>query len=114
MYKNKTFQPLLLVIFMALTAISCIREDEGDCEVAVRFVCTYNILSADALIKQVDEVTLCVFGNDGILSHQYSNIITSSSPVIRLTDLKSGNYHFFAWAQSKHVISDQSYFLFLR
>ena len=110
MYKNKTFQPLLLAVFMAIITFSCIREDEGDCGVTVRFAYTYNILSADALIKQVDEVTLCVFGNDGILSQEHSNIITASSPVIRLTDLSSGNYHFVAWAQSKLVISDQSYF----
>ena len=109
MYKNKPFQSLWFAVLMALLTFSCIRENEGNCGVTVRFVYTYNILSADAFKNQVDEVTLYIFDNDGILVQQCAH--TASSPVIRLTDLRSGNYSFVAWAQSKQTTSDQSHFL---
>ena len=87
------------------------KDDDGDCGVTVRFAYTYNILSADALKKQVDEVSLYIFGEDGILVKQFINAITPLNYYfIRLTDLRSGNYHFVACAQSKHITSDQSYF----
>jgi len=68
---------------------------------------TYNILFADAFKKQVDEVTLYIFDIDVVFVKKCTNAL--SSPVIRLTDLRSGNYHFVACAQSKQITSDQSY-----
>ena len=109
--KNIVFMPLLLAVLMALMT-SCVREDEGDCGVTVRFFYTHNILSANTLKNQVDEVSLYVFDEDGILVRQHTNITTQlfNNFIVRLTDLKSGNYQLVAWAQSKHIMSDQSYF----
>ena len=107
MYQNKTFKSLLLSVFMAFIISSCAKENEGNC-VTIRFVYTYNILSADALKNQVDEITLYVFDNNGILVKQCTH--DASSPIIRLTDLRNGYYHFVARAQSKHITSEQSYF----
>ena len=110
--KNKTFLSLLTAIFMVFFTTSCIREDEGDCGVTVRFVYDYNILSANAFEDQADKVALYIFGDDGILVRQYTNddIPISGNSIIRLTDLKNGNYRFVAWAQSKHIASEQSNF----
>ena len=108
MDKNKTYLPLLLVVLMVIATFSCISENDDDCGITVRFAYNHNILSADALRNQVDEVTLYIFDNNGILAQQYTN--AASSPIIRLADLKSGHYHFVAWAQSNHITSDQSYF----
>ena len=108
--KNKAYISLLLTVFMVLIT-SCIKEDAGDCGIAVRFMYTHNILSANALKSQVDEVSLYIFGEDDILVKHYANATTPLvDDFIRLTDLKSGNYHFVALAQSKHITSDQSYF----
>ena len=108
MYKIKTCQRLWLVVLAAFIISSCKKEIEGNCGVTVRFVYTYNILSADALKNQVDEVTLYVFDNNGILVQQCTN--AASLPVIRLTDLRNGNYRFIAWAQSKYITLEQSFF----
>ena len=108
MYQNKTFNSLLLAVFMAFIISSCKKEIAGSCGVTVRFLYTYNILSADALKNQVDEITLYVFDNNGILVQQCTH--DASSPIIRLTDLRNGYYHFVARAQSKHITSEQSYF----
>ena len=108
MYKNKTYKRLWLVVLAAFIISSCKKEIEGNCGVTVMLVYTYNILSADALKNQVDEVTLYVFDYNGILVQQCTN--AASLPVIRVTDLRNGTYRFVAWAQSKHVTSEQSYF----
>ena len=109
--KNITYKFLLIAVFAIFTLSSCVKDDDGDCGVTVRFAYTYNILSADALKKQVDEVSLYIFSEDGILVKQFINTITPLNYYfIRLTDLRSGNYHFVACAQSKHITSDQSYF----
>jgi Protein of unknown function (DUF1812). len=106
--KSNTCVPLLLAIFILS---SCIKENEDNCGVTVRFAYTYNIMSANALKSQVDEVSLYVFDEDSILVRQHTNVSTSLiNDFIRLTDLRSGNYHFVACAQSKHITSDQSYF----
>jgi len=109
---NIAYQPLLAVIFLLFITTSCIREDDGNCGINVRFVYDYNILSANAFEDQVDQVTLYVFGEDGILVRQYTEnpTLLNNGFNIRLTDLKRGNYHFVAWAQSKHITSDQSFF----
>ena len=109
--KNKAYISLLLAVLMVFVIPSCVREDDGDCGVIVRFAYTYNVLSANAIRDQVDEVSLYIFGKDDILVQQHTNVtepLTNGS--IRLTDLRSGNYHFVAVAQSKHITSDQSYF----
>ena len=108
MYKNKTFKSLLIAVLATLIISSCKKEIEGNCGTTVRLVYTYNILSVDALKNQVDEVTLYIFDHNGILVKQCTHDV--SSPIIRLSDLKNGNYHFVAWAQSKHITSEQSYF----
>jgi len=107
LYKKKTFKSLLLAIFMVFIISSCTKGNEDNC-VAIRLVYTHNILSADALKNQVDEVTLYVFDSNGILVQQCTHDV--SSPIIRLTDLRNGNYCFVARAQSKHFTSEQSYF----
>ena len=108
--KNKAHMPLLLAVLIVVIT-SCVREDEGDCGVVVRFAYTHNVLSADALGSQIDEASLYIFGEDGILVKQCSNTTAPlTDGFIRLTDLRSGNYHFVALAQSKHITSVQSYF----
>ena len=105
--------PLLLAVFMVFMVLmtSCIREDTSNCGIAVRFAYTHNILSTNALESQVDEVFLYIFGEDGILVQQYANTTEPlTNDFIRLTNLRSGNYHFVAIAQSKHIILEQSYF----
>ena len=110
---NKPYLLLLLVIFMAFTTCSCTKENMEGCEeVAVKITYSHNILSANALEDQAEQVFLYVFNKDGILVQQYSN---GSEPLtndfrIRLQDLKSGNYRFVAWAQSTHLSDEQSYF----
>ena len=109
--KNKGYMLLLQAVLMIFTTSSCIMEDEGGCGVTVRFAYTYNILSANALEDQVDEVSLYIFGDDGILVKQYINVVVSpTNSFIQLTDLKNGSYRFVAFAQSKHITSVQSYF----
>jgi len=110
--ENKTYLPLLLAIFMVFTTSSCIREEVRDCGATVRFMYVHNILSINALENHADEVFLYIFGEDGILVQQYSNASTplTNDFMIRLNDLKSSNYHFVAWARSKHITSEQSYF----
>jgi len=109
--KNKTYKLLLIAVFVIFTISSCVKGDDGNCGLTVRFEYTYNILSAEALKNQADEVCLYIFGEDDILVKQYTSTITPPNyNSIRLTDLRSGNYHFVAWAQSKHITSDQSYF----
>ena len=95
--KNKTYKFFLIAVFVIFTISSCVKEDDGNCGLTVRFEYTYNILSVDALKNQVDEVYLYIFGEDGILVKQYTNATTPPNyNSIRLTDLRSGNYHFVA------------------
>ena len=110
---NKLYLLLLLVMFTAFNTCSCTKENMEGCEeVAVKITYSHNILSANAIENQAQEVVLYVFDKDGIFVQQYSN---GSEPItndfrIRLQDLKSGNYRFVAWAQSTHLSDDQSYF----
>ena len=108
---DKVNIPLLVIVFVVFIT-SCIREDKDDCGITVRLLYTHNILSANALKSQVDEVSLYVFGEDDILVKQYVNVATPlfNDFTVRLTDLKRGNYQFVACAQSKHIVSGQSYF----
>ena len=110
---EKRIKTYLLLLLAAFTAFSCAKDNEGDCgmTVAVRVVYTHNILSTDALKNQADEVSLYIFGEDGILVRQYTDATSLlSNGFIRLTGLRSSNYRFVARAQSRHITSAQSYF----
>jgi len=107
----KIYLSLLFAVFSVFTT-SCIKEDMSDCGVAVRFAYTHNILSANALENKVEDITLYVFDEDGILAQQYNNGSTplTNNFTMRLNNLTPGSYRFVTWAQSRHLISDYSYF----
>ena len=81
---------------------SCIKEDRSDCGLDVQFCYTYNIVDADAFVREVDRVTLWVFDAANRLVAQYEeeNVRDAEYARIHIPYLAAGEYTFVAWASS--------------
>ncbi len=102
----------LLLSFLLLS--SCIKEDFDDCTTDIRFDFSYNMLNSNTFGEQVDEITLYIFDEKGVLLrtlHDEGDHITNDY-VIQLTDLPKGNYQFVAWAQSNELTHESANFKF--
>lgn len=105
------FSGLLLVLFLLG---SCIKEDFDDCTTDIRFDFSHNMLNSNAFGEQVDEVTLYIFDENGVLLrtlHDEGKHITNNFQ-FQITDLYKGNYQFVAWAQSNEFTDESANFLF--
>ena len=110
-WKNKIYLSLITVI-MIMANSSCTKEDMSNCKVVVGFIYDYNILSANALENQADQVNLYVFGEDNILVQQCtsgSESLTNDFNM-KLLGLKAGKYRFVAWAKSTKLSNEQADF----
>ena len=101
---NWTIKIYLVLITSAIITLllpSCIKEDPDTCRINVSFEYSYNMLSANALESQVDELMLYVFDENGVLVSKYNQQgeAISNSMTIEMDKLQTGRYQFVAWAK---------------
>ncbi len=96
-YPKKPFRIWWPAIISLLT--SCVYEDETPCPCEIRFVYDYNMEFADAFPKQVNDVTLFIFDNDGkfVSSRQDQGEHLDADYRMSL-ELVPGRYQLVAWA----------------
>lgn len=107
---------LLMAACASFTACEdLIYDGEGDCSTSysVRFRYDRNMSFADAFGSQVQTVTLCAFGSDGVLDYtktESAEVISQNGQAMDVNDITPGRYTFVAWAQGENRNAD-SYLL---
>lgn len=102
-YKKKSW-----MLWMAIISLftSCIYEDEVVCPCEVRFVYDYNMEFADAFPKQVDDVLLFIFDDEGkFLSLQEEEGEPLKNNYRMKLHLNPGTYKLVAWAGTRKDVS---------
>ncbi|MCH3995328.1 MAG: FimB/Mfa2 family fimbrial subunit [Prevotella sp.] len=110
---GRNFMLCILIATMIVGMSSCIKDNQDDCGLSVRFRYTYNIKDADAFSAEVKSVDLWVFGQDGRLveMRQESGDQIKSDPTITLTDLKSGKYKLVCFARDQQEPDTKNFVL---
>jgi len=92
---------------------SCIKENPDTCRISVSFEYSYNLLSANALEAQVDELMLYVFDENGVLVSMYNqqNNAISNSMIIEMDKLQTGHYQLVAWAREADSAKENADFI---
>lgn len=94
---------------------SLIYDDQGDCSVRYRvpFTFTMNLLDVDAFHKDVTDVTLYVFNEDGslALTKTESGSALSTPDYAMDIELKPGKYSMLAWCNGQPYGEDVTSFI---
>lgn len=112
---RKSIIPLLCLSIVALLFSACIKEDNDDCITEIHFDYSYNILNSNAFGEQVDEVTLYIFDENGVLQrivHEKGKHVQSNNYSIKLSDLPTGKYQYVVWAQNNAQSNEGANFSF--
>lgn len=119
MIQNKRKYPVklfALTVSFILCMSSCINDSLEDCVTNIRFNYSYNMLNSNAFGDQVDEVTLYIFDEAGVLIqtiHDQGDHITNDYVIqMKAKDLAYGKYQFVVWAQNNKFQEAASNFLF--
>lgn len=112
---KKIFQAFVTLAAAALAPAltSCdsfVFDDQGDCSVRykVPFTFTQNILDVDAFYKEVTQVTLYVFNEDGspaLVKTESGEKLTTPGFAMDI-ELKPGKYSMLAWCTGEPYTSD--------
>lgn len=115
MVTSKSINRFLWLPIVALILSSCIKEDNDDCITEIRIDYSYNILNSNAFGEQVDEVTLFIFDEQGVLQrtvHEKGKHVQSNNFTFKLSNLPTGKYQFVSWAQNNALTNEGANFSF--
>ena len=102
---------LLAVVIMAMS--SCIKDNQDDCGLSVRFQYTYNIKDADVFPTEVKSVNLWLFDQDGKLLDMFqdSKDHFGSGYEKTFTGLKAGKYTLVCFTRDQEEADSKSFIL---
>lgn len=100
----------ILIIFA-----SCVKDDQDDCGLNIRFRYTYNVKDADAFAHEVKSINLYAFDQDGKYIRKYTDAADkfATGYTMNIRDLHAGKYTFVCMARSEKAIDedDQEFIL---
>lgn len=97
-----------MVILSMLALTSCVKDDQDDCGLNIRFRYIYNVKNADAFQHEVKSIQLYVFNEDGkfVKSYQDAAPQFAAGYTMRIQDLKAGKYTLVCIGRSEMTVDE--------
>lgn len=99
-----------MVILSMLALTSCVKDDQDDCGLNIRFRYIYNVKNADAFQHEVKSIQLYVFDENGKLVRTYRDAAPqfAAGYTMRIPDLKAGKYTLVCMGRSEMTVDEDN------